>query len=182
MDIQLNEAWSSKASKDHRDKIRQELSRVTGFDLSDLRVLPDTDLDCISISHCPQVGGYAFVKKPTHIGFDLEVSSRVQEKVVARISTQAELSEAPSFAHLWSAKEATFKSLKFSDQPATLSSIVIEGWQRVPPGIISPDYGQSPTIWAFQARFATGPQVPGNGAVLDISGLFISIFTLQRST
>jgi len=83
----------------------------------------------LSISHCQSFGGYAVKFSGEPLGFDIEVSSRVSKKLVSRISSEEEVAESPSFAHLWVAKEAFFKCLD-SDRQKSLafSSLRILDW------------------------------------------------------
>lgn len=82
-----------------------------------------------SISHCPLLGG--FVKSPLPVGIDIEITGRVQWRVVHRVSSQIECSEAPNAAALWSAKEASYKALKHYSQPSVLSQISIGVWEKI---------------------------------------------------
>jgi len=83
----------------------------------------------LSISHCQSFGGYAVKLSGEPLGFDIEVSSRVSEKTVSRISSGEEVAGAPSFAHLWVAKEASFKCLDSDRQKSlTFSSLRILNW------------------------------------------------------
>jgi 4'-phosphopantetheinyl transferase len=76
-----------------------------------------------SISHTESEGGFVLSQFP--VGFDIEVSERVTEKIVARVSSEEEVRSSPSFASLWSAKEASFKALKHFHQPTAMSQIKI---------------------------------------------------------
>lgn len=82
-----------------------------------------------SISHSTQAGILAQSRIP--LGVDLESFHRINPKVVQRISAANEVAEAPSPGHLWTAKEATFKSLIHFRQPQTLSQIEIFQWQQI---------------------------------------------------
>ncbi len=82
-----------------------------------------------SVSHTQDLGVFVLCESP--IGVDLEITSRVQEKVVARVSSDEELSAAPSASALWCAKEACFKALKTFEQPSVVSKISIGDWQNI---------------------------------------------------
>nr|BFD68794.1 hypothetical protein HAGR004_38160 [Bdellovibrio sp. HAGR004] len=82
-----------------------------------------------SVSHTHDLGMFALCDSP--IGVDLEITSRVQEKVVARVSSEEELRQSPSAAALWCAKEACFKALKIFEQPSVVSRISIGDWQNI---------------------------------------------------
>ena len=104
---------------------RIDLRRHLGF--LDLTRVPELARGFVSVSHTLDLGGYAIGPRP--LGFDLELVSRVSPKVVARVSPWArELTLSPSAAHLWCAKEATFKALYHFKQPKVLSELAIE-WQ-----------------------------------------------------
>lgn len=77
-----------------------------------------------SISHAHPEGGFVVSCFP--VGFDVEVTDRVTLQLVARICEEKELLEAPDWASLWCAKEATFKALKNFKQPQIVSDLHIE--------------------------------------------------------
>ena len=109
--------WGS-TYPEHRELIRNDLKYL--FEEKGINT---------SISHCPQLGVVAASRQP--IGVDVEVVSRVQKNVAARISTPEELSAAPDFAALWCAKEACFKALKTYQQPSVISKVSIGDWQKI---------------------------------------------------
>lgn len=80
-----------------------------------------------SISHCNSYGGYILSSKK--IGFDIETTERVSESVIQRISKAHEISLAPSYAALWTAKEASFKALADANSIKTVSQIEIGHWR-----------------------------------------------------
>lgn len=118
LQIYCDEAWGSQ-NPDHR-----KLIHARAAELKDAR--PDM---YVSISHCEGMGAVAFSEFP--VGADVEVSARVLEKIVARVSSDDEVKSAPSFSALWSAKEACFKALRSFDQPSVLSQISIGHWQNI---------------------------------------------------
>lgn len=84
---------------------------------------------CSSISHTLTWGGFALSEKA--VGFDMEVSDRVTERVVRRISSDVEMEQAQvlglSFARLWCAKESAWKAYRLNGvQPPVISSVSIE--------------------------------------------------------
>lgn len=83
-----------------------------------------------SISHTNTLGGFALTQDPIQLGFDLEISDRVRPEIIRRMSTQKEVDEAPSPAHLWCAKEAVFKALVGATQPQIISELHIGNWQK----------------------------------------------------
>jgi phosphopantetheinyl transferase (holo-ACP synthase) len=124
----------------HREKIRtalehqlttnwaKEVSYSEFALLKDLDKIPSFKKVHVSISHGQDLGGFVISKKP--VGFDLELKDRVIEKIVRRISVDAEVAQAPSFAHLWAAKEAAYKALREFQQPPVISDLVIGGWNK----------------------------------------------------
>ncbi|MBO9668014.1 MAG: hypothetical protein J7501_14525 [Bdellovibrio sp.] len=82
-----------------------------------------------SIAHTHGMGVLVLSKHA--VGVDAEVSSRVQEKVIARVSSPEDVQAAPNAASLWVAKEATFKALRPYKQPSVLSDISIGAWVNI---------------------------------------------------
>ncbi len=101
----------------HRDLIRAEIQKL----------LPENWHS--STSHTEGVG--VIVLSPHPIGVDVEVTERVSDKTVARVSSPEELAAAPSAAALWCAKEACFKALRSYDQPSVISKISIGSWENI---------------------------------------------------
>jgi phosphopantetheinyl transferase (holo-ACP synthase) len=120
----------------------------------------------ISISHCPQAGGFCLVSHPAKVGFDIERLSRVTESIAKRIAYSAdELKSAPSPAHLWIAKEAVFKSFLTPNigaiqlrRPTTLSEIEIRDWNQ-----------GSANSWTFSAQIdAKSPPIQLHRALQNL--------------
>ena len=82
-----------------------------------------------SLSHTKGMGFLAISSKP--LGVDVEVVSRVQEHVIARVSNSEELGNAPSGSSLWTAKEAAFKATREYNQPSVISDISIGAWRNI---------------------------------------------------
>lgn len=82
-----------------------------------------------SISHCPGLG--AIIAAPQPIGIDVEVFTRVEPRVVARISSAQEVAQSPNPASLWCAKEACFKALRAFNQPSVISKISVGDWKKI---------------------------------------------------
>ncbi len=118
----------------------------------------------VSISHCQEAGGFALNLGPTQIGLDIEVYDRVVRSVAERVSTANEIHEAPSPAHLWAAKEATFKSLLGSHQPAVLPLIRLNSWQRL-----------DPHSWLFSPEIQGVTQSQLSGAVIQFDNLVLGL-------
>lgn len=77
----------------------------------------------VSISHCPKIGGFVLSSKS--LGFDIEDTRRISQKIIDRVSTEEELKICPQFELLWPAKEATFKC---STEYYTIAHIHITSW------------------------------------------------------
>ena len=103
----------------HRELLHAEVTKI-----KNLHPLVHT-----SISHSDGMGAVIYSKWP--VGVDVEQTSRVLEKIAARVSTKEELATAPSPASLWTAKEACFKALKSFEQPSVISQISIGDWQKI---------------------------------------------------
>jgi hypothetical protein len=125
---------------DHRMKIRTALQQRLNThwnksvlapemqSVADLQRVPQFKKLYTSISHAKDLGGFVISKRP--VGFDLELRSRILPQIVARVSMPQEVELAPSIAHLWVAKEATYKALMHYHQPTVLSDVLIGGWKQ----------------------------------------------------
>ena len=103
---------------------------------TDLNQPPQAPGLTCSISHCPLAGGFVFALNAKYqLGLDLENAKNVKSEIVMRISNPHEVETAPSPAIMWTAKEATFKSLLGPHQPAVLSAVRLVNWQQLAPGI-----------------------------------------------
>lgn len=89
----------------------------------DLNQRPRTAQWNFSISHSDKIGGY--IQSDQIIGMDIERSDRVQKKIIQRVSSEKEMTEAPGADYLWTAKEAVFKALSLD----VMSQAVISDWQ-----------------------------------------------------
>lgn len=116
LQIHARPEWGSH-NPAHRDLIRAEIQKL----------LPENWHS--STSHTEGLG--IIVLSPCPVGVDVEVSERVTDKTVARVSAAEELSAAPGAAALWCAKEACFKALRSYDQPSVISQISIEAWENI---------------------------------------------------
>ena len=136
LELHLSSHWGS-SQPEHRFKIRQFIAenvRACGGpdrteDILDLEKVPALSNSQVSISHCLQYGVIAFAQNP--VGVDVEELPRLQDKIVARMSNESEMSQAPSAASLWVAKEAAYKALKSFAQPQVLSQLEIGMWQAL---------------------------------------------------
>lgn len=129
-------AWGSNTPH-HRRLIREFLkAQLKGkipqdefLRLDDLETPPRFAEVFCSISHTGDFGMVALSQFP--VGIDVEIKDRVREPIVARVSSPQEIQEAPSIAHLWSAKEAAYKSLLSFAQPSVISAVSIGGWRKI---------------------------------------------------
>ncbi len=79
----------------------------------------------VSISHCPGMGGFVLSSKS--LGFDIEDTFRITQKIIDRVSSEDEIKACPQIELLWPAKEATFKC---STEFYTISHIQILKWAK----------------------------------------------------
>lgn len=129
----LDKNWGS-ANQNHRAEIRSCLandfsnhfSRAQLARLNDLNWLPEASDGSFSISHCEQLGGFAFSKFKA--GFDVEVITRVSARILKRTATDGEIAACPVPEFLWVAKEAGFKALSDSDPTLVISDLVCYEW------------------------------------------------------
>mgnify|MGYP003352206894 CR=1 FL=1 len=121
----------------HGDRIYKKISKSQRSNqrdkddtLLDLKNPPKLNRHSVSISHCPQMGGFAYVERPFQVGFDIEIFARINESVVKRIATKDELKRSPQPQILWCAKESLFKAL-YGNQPKVLSDLTIDSWNSL---------------------------------------------------
>lgn len=126
LEVELRPTWGSQ-STGHREELHGDLKRkmAKGYPFSDA-----------SISHCHTLGGFVFVTFDSDhviaLGFDVEEDDRVHQDVVLRIcKNPSEVTEAPSYASLWTAKEAAYKALKGPQQPKVVAGVELTDWQKV---------------------------------------------------
>jgi hypothetical protein len=118
-----------------RLNLRHELIRLAGVPASahdeflKLEKIPKLNRGFSSLSHCGEQGVVALADVP--VGADLEEISRVQMKIVLRVSQDQELEGASGPASLWAAKEAAYKALRAYSQPTLLSQVEIGGWKKL---------------------------------------------------
>lgn len=144
---------------------RPELTNDHQIKTQDLNRVPQFPGLSSSIAHCPLAGGFVLSASPqAQLGFDLEDETRAQPQVVLRMSSPQELSQAPGPAHLWVAKEATFKSLLGPLQPQVLSQIVIVDWRA-----------QSDEAWTFHVQIQPHPGLKVAGAILQKEHLILGL-------
>lgn len=126
--------WNANVS-DHRQQIRASLRASLGgegFDDSPPRPLNWS----VSISHARFFGGWLAVPRPHRVGFDVEVSERIQPRIIERVCSRQEVAECPNPAFLWCAKESYYKCMEH-DQPETISQLTVSNWKAMAPGIFT---------------------------------------------
>jgi hypothetical protein len=181
--VQLRPEWGSQA-REFRLSIRQALGRqvselrpltpaasVAG--LLDLKTVPRIEPFQISISHCRGMGGYILSEAPGSIGFDIEETARITVKVIDRVTTPEERTEAPEMTALWSAKEAVFKAMQ--DDSAIMTDINIGEW--------SPVGGDRGRVFVFKAKAAQGGSfqpLPGQGLAWITDSWVFAFFSNNR--
>ncbi|MEK6773186.1 MAG: 4'-phosphopantetheinyl transferase superfamily protein [Bdellovibrionota bacterium] len=122
-------------SSDHRHLIRQTIATEFGDNWSalerqnflDLQQIPKMPKLFVSISHTHDHG--VWIVGPRPVGIDLEQTSRISEKIIARVCSAQEISNTTKFfgssRALWTAKESAFKALSGTSQIRVLSEIEI---------------------------------------------------------
>jgi len=123
----------------HRNLIRQDIFDRFGYQFTstekesffDLKRIPQIPRLFLSISHAVDLG--VWVVGPSAVGIDIEQSSRLTEKLIARISSQDEMSSAQnivgSWKPLWTAKESAFKAFSQISEIQLMSEIEIR-WEK----------------------------------------------------
>ncbi len=122
-------------SSEHRHLIRQTIATEFGENWSELERQNFLDLQQIpkmpklfaSISHTHDHG--VWIVGPRPVGIDLEQTSRISEKIIARVCSAEEISHTTKLFGsplvLWTAKESAFKALYRASQIRVLSEIEI---------------------------------------------------------
>lgn len=138
LQLELSNQWRMTSAAGFRGEIRAALKRrllEQGYSLNqtilDLAQVPSSEQVSISISHCPLLGGFALVRKPIQVGLDVEQRDRIKPRIVKRVSTAEEVSNAPFLDFLWVAKESVFKACLGICQPAVISDIRVFDWDLV---------------------------------------------------
>lgn len=165
--------WGSE-SDSYRIRLRQNLNQVLISEGLERDQDPSLNLDWIpeiqtgsaSISHCPVAGGYWLIQGTGTVGFDLELTDRIQSSIVQRVSQASELSLSPKRELLWPAKEATYKSLRRSQQPATISCIHVSNWDKLNAG----------NTWTFKANEKNRGPISGKGLIIQLPRLLFGFF------
>lgn len=152
MRAQGTSLWGAR-EENYRALIRASIKDVlqTEDHVADLARPPKSTKWSISISHAANFGGWVAAPLPARIGFDVEEGRRITDKVIERMSTEAERKDCPNPSYLWCAKEAYFKALA-QDQPQAITQLNIGEWE-----LLEPDF------YSFRAS----PHKAGRGWVLN---------------
>lgn len=145
--------------KNHSDRLTVEENK----NIQNLELRPVAEKLFFSISHHQTVGGYS-ASNEKH-GFDVELKSRINDAIVVRISTRAEIFECPDLKFLWCAKEAAFKAL--DDSALIISDLNIGSW-----------VSQNKTgLWSYRVTSAKTLELKRNAGFIFVDDMQIfSIF------
>lgn len=130
--VDIRSEWGSE-NLDHRKEIRNGILEYLKLNhpaevadsIWDLNSPPVLKSFFVSISHCNGSGGFVLASVP--LGFDIEETSRIDQRIIDRVSTEEELKVCPEFALLWPAKESVFKC---STEFYTITHIQILTWEK----------------------------------------------------
>lgn len=118
-----NSNYRTEIRKGILDYLKQHHPDQVAESIWDLNSPPVLKALFVSISHCLGMGGFAVCSKS--LGFDIEDTTRITQKIVDRVSSEDELTACPEFELLWPAKEAVFKC---STEFYTISHIHLIDW------------------------------------------------------
>ncbi|MBY0315383.1 MAG: 4'-phosphopantetheinyl transferase superfamily protein [Bdellovibrionales bacterium] len=108
--------------------------------MNDLSFRPRHDNLSLSVSHSLNASAFGWCDKPSQIGVDIEVIERLSAQVLKRVCSREELEACPYVPHLWTAKEAVFKSLQTENN--VISNVEILDWRP-----------KKETEWFFTAKW-----------------------------
>lgn len=142
--------------------------------------LKDISLIKISLTYCKNYGIFAcsprFTNDNQFIGIDLELKDRVNKEVINKVSAPVEVFDAPLFVHLWTAKEASFKTL-VNTKDQLISDINIHSWLALP------EKKSGAKIWQYQfTNIQKNKKYTGTGWVIDLNGYSLAFSYLQTNT
>lgn len=164
--VRVSETWSSDSSN-HRIAIRsavgESLQASTEHHaenlirLQNLREIPRLVGHALSISHCPDLGGFVLAPQfDGSIGFDVEIAARITVPIAARVLPHASESflrdqlaladASPIATSIWTAKEAAIKCFGNAFADRTLNYTNVELIK------LEPDFESG---FSFTARFET---------------------------
>lgn len=180
--ICVSETWSSE-SEGHRLAIRTAVGEKLNISeeenlsrLKNLREIPRLANHALSISHCPDLGGFVLIPNFTgSIGFDVEIGARITVPIAERVLPHpSELCirerllrpDAPLIAaSIWTAKEAAIKCFGNAFAEQTMNYVNVE---------LLDLQSEASLGFSFTARFgtniATGRVAPLQHRMFAISG------------
>lgn len=136
LEVIFEPLWGSE-NPDHRLEIRKYVQSCiwNSPTLMNVSETPDPQGISLSISHCRGMGGVFWSSNsttpwPHRLGLDVERTDRCNPKALLRVSSQAEIEEAPDAAALWTAKEAAFKAIPRTLQPPSVSLLRVTKWVK----------------------------------------------------
>lgn len=127
----LKTDWSS-SSPMGRHEIRRHIFLNIEADeqILNLNNLPICESGSLSISHNRQMGGYVHTNQNFQLGFDIEVSARLNDSNVRLFASTEEIRNARGAPILWTAKEAAYKCLPRVLQPTVIGEIELTNWRH----------------------------------------------------
>ncbi len=186
LELCLAPEWGSN-HKDSRILLRKAMvvelgkmyDKYNQFSSSDREILlclesvPQPHGASVSISHTLSLGGFALARaQEPALGFDIELASRLRPTSVERVSDSGELEKAPGISHIWVAKEAAFKSMRGSKQPAVISMVKTSAWRSV----MTPE---NFSLWTCEIDENSISSGSTRGLTVELSGIALSIFVHQ---
>ncbi len=137
----------SETSQDYRTELRQVLNNTllaeqiaTDPNILNLEYWPEHRELSINLSHSLKASCFGWCTKPSSMGVDIESVSRLNAQTLKRVCTTDEVESAPYIPHLWTAKEAVYKSLRKKE--IVLSTVEILDWRP-----------KATSEWFFTARW-----------------------------
>ena len=155
----------------HRQLIREDivsnfkkqLSYEEQVQILNLDLIPSSRSVNISISHCPDLGGY--VASNEKVGFDIEDPSRLKQEIIQRVATPEEIALTHNSKMLWTMKEAALKALHNIN-------LIITDIQ-----IIQIESHSETELWTYRAHSAKALDLKLNkGYFFEKNNLFFSIY------
>ena len=172
---------NQESSLDQRKKLRKLLieeieknwSNTLSIEQKKQLLIPGTLLQIpfasLSVSHSSVMGGF-IISPDTQIslGFDLEQLGRAKERTVLRIASEEELKKSPSPSFLWSAKEATYKSVHSLRKSISIKQISVFDWTPIQ------GMKESDTLKTYDYLFEI-EHTKGKGFVCSLNNIIIAV-------
>lgn len=152
--------------------------------------LKDFSLIKASLSHCKSYGVFVCSPRGNNdnqlVGVDLEISNRVTKEIISRVSTPVEIFEAPSAAHLWTAKEASFKSLT-NNKTQLINDVLIHSWtpfleEKLSSTQKEQAFFHSHSSWEYKFKnIQKNKKYTGKGWVISFSDYTLALCYLDKN-